>query len=106
MTDHEIKTCECCGAVIPTIEDHPHLTTIEYKIYEAVAKNPKIKMKGPLGLMAKVYADRPPASSNCITVHLNKINKKLIGYKIKANRSGPGAYYRLIKDTNVPPHLT
>ncbi len=97
-------TCPHCMGVgkVEVKEETPiYLPPLKAKIYRAVKNAPAV-INGPR-LVDILYADRhdggPENPLDCIHVLIRGANKQLaaIGEKIKADRRGPGATYRIIK---------
>ena len=94
-----MQICKLCGAVIPV---HIYgLTLMQSRIYGYVAKNPNCRMKD---IIAFVYHDDPNGgpvyAAASVHVQIHKINKRLVGKRIKAkiraSSGGRGATYRLL----------
>lgn len=89
-----VEICKCCGAVIPdpTISLAPMLL----RLYHFVAKHPDCTAER---IHLHLYSNRHDGGPrmNYISDSVYTINKNLVGQRIRANRTGPGATYRLYK---------
>lgn len=91
-----IETCKCCGAVIP--EPAQNLSPTQRKLYAFVAKHPGVTLDQIFNHLYADRADGGPLYTNIVSVFISTMNKILVGQRIRADKPGPGATYRLIKD--------
>lgn len=91
----EVKTCPCCGAVIPEPNEFG-LTPTELRVYNFIAKHPGYTREAITQALYAVGYNGGP-HFNIINVYICKINKKLRGQRI-TSPGGYGATYRLVKE--------
>lgn len=87
-----ITTCEHCGAIHHSPPND--LTKAERQLYDFIAANPGVGMRE---IVAHMYGETMPVSTNIISVFIVKANRKLTEVRIKSNRPGPGARYRIVQ---------
>jgi hypothetical protein len=94
-----IRTCECCGAIIPHGNTH-NLTNNQLRIYNYIAKHPGCTAEE---IKSHIYRDDPnggPLSANIINVQVTHMRHKLSGVRI-VSRPGREAPYHLVKEPSV-----
>lgn len=93
-----VKRCACCGQIIPPA-DHPFRNAeVKRRIYDAISKHPEGLNRRQV--IEMVYGDDPnggPEEMNVISVHVQKMNERLLDKGVKiASSGGPYSVYRLV----------
>lgn len=91
-----VKTCEHCGSVLEERQFH---SSFQQDIYDYIRRHPDCTRES---IADYVYRNDPDggAGSNSIAVVIGRMRKQLKGEGFNiVTRSGPGATYRLVKDS-------